>query len=700
MPDRKLFDSFGRIADDLRISVTDRCNFRCIYCMPAEGLKWLNREDILRYEEIVRLARIFVERYGVRTIRITGGEPLVRIKLEELIGMINAIDPTLDITMTTNGVLLRQKAMALKEAGLKRINISLDTLHMDRFHEMARSDAFERVMDGITAAREAGLWPIKLNMVVMKGRNDDEVVDFARLAHAEGYEVRFIEFMPLDGDNIWTNEQVVPSRRIQEQIEDQFPLVPFNDTRPGPATRFNFADGGAGGVGFISSVSQAFCTACNRIRLANEIRRELRPLTALLVKGEVSGMKQGNKGHYSFSIRDSQSLIGAFIYADDAKRLTTLPEDGQVFIFRGRVDYWAQYGTLRFIVDQVEFDDIGKLRAQLEELKRRLEAEGAFAAERKRRLPFLPRTVALLTSPTGAVIHDLQETIWERYPNMGIVVYPVQVQGAAAPMSVARALRRCNQERAADVIVLARGGGSFEEMYAFNTELVARAILDSKLPVVTALGHTSDRTVADLVGDAECRTPTEAGARVVPKKSDLIAQLRERERRLDREIAQRVSRETERIDLKRRRLLQVLPALVRHRMERLTRAAAELGRLSPVAQVARREEALRDRRRRLDSAAVSRLANSTSSLAARRAQDRLDRALAERFAVATRALAHREQRLVALSPDGVLARGYSITQDAASGDVIRSAAATGVDRRVRIRLGSGRLGARLREIQP
>src|SRR5919201_743390 len=200
---RRLWDSYGRVADDLRISVTDRCNFRCIYCMPAEGLKWLKREDILRFEEIVRLARIFVERYGVRTIRITGGEPLVRVKLEELIGMINAIDPTLDITMATNGVLLRQKAAALKEAGLNRINISLDTLHMDRFEGLARVDAFGRVMDGITAAREAGLWPIKLNMVVMKGRNDDEVVDFARLAHSEGYEVRFIEFMPLDGDNIW-----------------------------------------------------------------------------------------------------------------------------------------------------------------------------------------------------------------------------------------------------------------------------------------------------------------------------------------------------------------------------------------------------------------------------------------------------------------------------------------------------------------
>jgi len=265
-----LRDSYGRVADDLRISITDRCNFRCIYCMPAEGLKWLNREDLLRFEEITRLARIFVERYGVRTIRITGGEPLVRVKVEELVGMINAIDPALDITMTTNGVLLREKAQLLKDAGLKRINISLDTLHMDRFHEIARSDAFTRVMDGIQASREAGLWPIKLNMVVMKGQNDDEVVDFARLARDEGYEVRFIEFMPLDGDNIWTVDQVVPSRRIQEEIEDLFPLQPVNDPRPGPATRFKFADGAPGGVGFISSVSQAFCTTCNRIRLTAE----------------------------------------------------------------------------------------------------------------------------------------------------------------------------------------------------------------------------------------------------------------------------------------------------------------------------------------------------------------------------------------------------------------------------------------------
>ena len=434
--------------------------------------------------------------------------------------------------------------------------------------------------------------------------------------------------------------------------------------------------------------------------LANEIRRELRPLTALLVKGEVSGMKRGPSGHFNFSIQDGVSRLDAVLFADDARRVTTLPEDGQVFIFRGRIDFFGKTGRLSFIVDKVEFDDVGKLRARLEELKRRLDAEGAFAPGRKRRLPFLPAAVALLTSPTGAVIHDLQETIWERYPNMGVVVYPVQVQGAAAPMSVARALRRCNLEKLADVIVLARGGGSFEELYAFNTEVVARAILESRLPVVTALGHTSDRTVADLVGDAECRTPTEAGARVVPKKSDLVALLRERGRRLDREIAQRLTRETERLATRKQRMIQVLPALVRHRVERLARAAAELGRLSPLAQVARREEALRERGRRLNGAAVARLTRSRNALAARRAPERLDRALSERFAAANRGLDHRRQRLLALSPDAVLSRGYSITQDAETGSVLRSSGATAVDRRVRIRLGAGRIGARVDEVRP
>jgi exodeoxyribonuclease VII large subunit len=434
--------------------------------------------------------------------------------------------------------------------------------------------------------------------------------------------------------------------------------------------------------------------------LAKEIQRELRPLTALLVKGEVSGMKKGTKGHYSFAIKDGQSLINGFIYADDARRVTTLPEDGQVFVFRGRVDYWTQYGAVRFVADQVEFDDIGKLRARLEELKRRLEAEGAFDPRRKRPVPFLPRAVALLTSPTGAVIHDLQETIWERFPNMGVVVYPVQVQGANAPGSISRALRRCNAEGLADVVIIARGGGSFEEMLAFNNEVIARAILASRLPVVTALGHTSDRTVADMVADAECRTPTEAGARVVPKKADLLAQLRERGRRIEREQAMRLQREAERLRTRRERLAQALPSLLRSRTERLARARADVARLSPVQQVARRAEALRERVRRLDAATVARVDRSRNQLASRRAAERLDRALTARFAAADRGLEHRRQRLVALSPDSVLARGYSITQDTESGAVVRAATAVAAGRRLRISLASGRLGARVEEVEP
>jgi len=434
--------------------------------------------------------------------------------------------------------------------------------------------------------------------------------------------------------------------------------------------------------------------------LANEIRRELRPLTAVLLKGEVTGIKRGAAGHFNFTIQDGLSKLEAVLFADRAARVTTLPEDGQVFVFRGKIDFFGKTGRLSFIVEQVEFDDVGKLRARLEELKRRLEAEGAFEASRKRRLPFIPKTVALITSPTGAVIHDLQQTIWDRFPNMPVVVYPVQVQGAAAPASISRALRRCNEEGLADVIVIARGGGSFEEMFAFNNEVIARAILASRVPVVTALGHTSDRTVADMVADAECRTPTEAGARVVPKKADLLVQLAERGRRLERERDRRLAREVERLQARRERLLAALPNLVRLRSERLVRARADLARLSPVQQVARRSEALRERGRRLDAAALARLTRSRNVLASRRATERLERALTERFGVATRALEHRRERLVALSPESVLSRGYSITQDAATGVVLRGASETAAGRKVRIRLAAGRLGARVDEVEP
>ena len=432
--------------------------------------------------------------------------------------------------------------------------------------------------------------------------------------------------------------------------------------------------------------------------LAFEIRRTLRPLAAVLVKGEVTGIKRTTKGNYSFSIRDQGAVVQAFLYGADARRLGIVPEDGQVFVFRGRVDFW-QSGQLSLVVDFIQFDDVGKLRAQLEALKRRLELEGAFAPERKRPLPFLPRAVALVTSPTGAVIHDLQETILDRYPNMEILVYPAQVQGMASPGSVVSALRRCNQEGRAGVVVIARGGGSFEELYAFNTEPVARAILVSRIPVVTALGHTSDRTVADMVADAECRTPTEAGARVVPRKADLLAALVERRRRLARESARLLSEHTERLAQRRTRLSQALPGLLRRRAERLERFRAELARLSPVRQLERRRERLAELRTRTEAASRRMLRLRVVDLANRRVPARLNRALAARVQSAQAGLAQRRSRLQALSPEGVLMRGYSITLDD-TGRVLRSAAETAAGRAITVRLGTGSLGARVEETRP
>ena len=429
--------------------------------------------------------------------------------------------------------------------------------------------------------------------------------------------------------------------------------------------------------------------------LAFEIRRTLRPLASVLVKGEVTGIKRTAKGNYSFSVRDQGALVHAFLYGNDARRLGIVPEDGQVFVFKGRVDFW-QSGQLSLIVDFIQFDDVGKLRAQLEALKRRLELEGAFALERKRRLPFLPRAVALVTSPTGAVIHDLQETILDRYQNMEILVYPAQVQGMASPGSVVSALRRCNQEARASVVVIARGGGSFEELYAFNTEPVARAILASRIPVVTALGHTSDRTVADMVADAECRTPTEAGARVVPRKADLRAALAERQRRVAREAARLLSNQSERLAQRRLRLGQALPGLLRRRVERLERFRAELARLSPRRQLERRRQHLVELGVRTEAAGRRLLRQRASDLAARAVPVRLERALAARLQSADGALAQRRSRLQALSPEGVLTRGYSITLDEA-GRVLRSAAGTAPGRAITVRLGTGSLAARVEE---
>jgi cyclic pyranopterin phosphate synthase len=263
-----LRDSLGRVVDDLRLSVTDRCNFRCVYCMPAEGMRWLPRSEILSFEEIVRLAGLFVAS-GTRTLRLTGGEPLVRRDLPTLVAMLRSLHDDLDLSLTTNGFLLRAQAQALADAGLQRVNVSLDSLRADRFARITRRDCLDTVLDGIAAARDAGLWPIKVNCVVVRGFNDDEVLDFARMARETGVSVRFIEFMPLDASGEWGRDSVVAGEELLEAAESTFTLRP-RDNGHDPAVRFGFADGSAGELGFINSVTEPFCERCNRVRITAE----------------------------------------------------------------------------------------------------------------------------------------------------------------------------------------------------------------------------------------------------------------------------------------------------------------------------------------------------------------------------------------------------------------------------------------------
>jgi len=259
----QLIDGFGRVHRDLRISVTDRCNFRCAYCMPEEGMQWQRREDLLTFEEIERVARIMVERYGVDGIRLTGGEPTVRARLPILVEKLAALG--VDLAMTTNGVTLPLLAADLKAAGLRRVNISLDSLRPDRFEELTRRDELDRVLDGIEAAKAAGFDPVKINVVVMKGINDDEVVDFAHFGRDRGVTVRFIEFMPLDADEVWNNDRVLTQDEILATLQAEFDLEPIERTSA-PATRWRYADGG-GEIGVVASVSQSFCDTCDRVRI-------------------------------------------------------------------------------------------------------------------------------------------------------------------------------------------------------------------------------------------------------------------------------------------------------------------------------------------------------------------------------------------------------------------------------------------------
>ncbi len=268
----QLIDGFGRVHRDLRVSVTDRCNFRCTYCMPAEGMRWLPRSEVLTFEEIERIASLMVTRFGIDSIRLTGGEPLLRSHLPVLVAKLAALrseDGTpIDLALTTNGSTLAHVAHGLRDAGLSRINISLDSLRRERFLEMTRRDELERVLEGIDAAIDAGFAPVKINCVVNRGVNDDEIVDFARFGRERGVEVRFIEFMPLDADGHWQRDQVVSQSEIVDAITAVFPLE-TGERGHAPAERFRYADG-AGSVAVIAAVTEPFCASCDRVRLSAE----------------------------------------------------------------------------------------------------------------------------------------------------------------------------------------------------------------------------------------------------------------------------------------------------------------------------------------------------------------------------------------------------------------------------------------------
>jgi cyclic pyranopterin phosphate synthase len=266
-----LRDGHGRLIGDLRVSVTDRCNFRCQYCMPAEGLPWLERAEILRFEEIERLVRLFGA-MGVHDVRLTGGEPLVRREFPRLAQMLASIDTVHDLSVTTNGFMLERDAEALVRAGINRFNVSVDSLQRDQFFELTRRDALPQVLRGLEhLASFPEAHPIKINAVAIRGFTEDEVIPFAELARHTAYEVRFIEFMPLDADHAWTEDQVLTGAEIRAAIDAVYPLEDTPRELHATARICRFADG-QGKIGFINPVSEPFCGDCNRIRLTADGR--------------------------------------------------------------------------------------------------------------------------------------------------------------------------------------------------------------------------------------------------------------------------------------------------------------------------------------------------------------------------------------------------------------------------------------------
>ena len=261
-----LVDVYQRPLRDLRISVTDRCNFRCTYCMPLDEYEWINKKEILTFEEITRLAILFV-RLGVEKIRLTGGEPLVRQNLDRLVGKLSAIEGLKDLCLTTNGALLTEKVQALQQAGLQRINVSLDSLDRDKFKQMTKRGDLDKVLEGIFAAKSHGLHPIKLNAVIERGVNDDDILPLIEFSREHGFAMRFIEYMDVGNANNWTSEKLVSKKEIIAKIHSRYPLKEIGRVQgSAPSVDYGFVDG-RGDVGVIASVTEPFCSSCTRARV-------------------------------------------------------------------------------------------------------------------------------------------------------------------------------------------------------------------------------------------------------------------------------------------------------------------------------------------------------------------------------------------------------------------------------------------------
>jgi cyclic pyranopterin phosphate synthase len=262
-----LADAYGRVATDLRVSLTDRCNLRCSYCMPAEGLDWLPHDEVLSDDEVVRLIEIGVRRLGIREVRFTGGEPLIRRGLVDIVRRTRALGDELELSVTTNALGLERNARALADAGLDRVNISLDTLDAERFHTITRRNRLDDVLRGAKAAHDAGLTPVKINAVLLRGVNDDDACELLHWAVGHDYALRFIEQMPLDAQHDWHREQMVTADEILARLEREFSLTPASEPRGSAPAQLFLVNGGPATVGVIASVTRPFCGDCDRVRL-------------------------------------------------------------------------------------------------------------------------------------------------------------------------------------------------------------------------------------------------------------------------------------------------------------------------------------------------------------------------------------------------------------------------------------------------